>query len=201
MKNTPTLVGSWVRFILLVFILATLIATIPNKPAHAKNPLGKGQLMPDLELPMPGEAAQASYLGLEPGQAKTFRISQIKKDWLLVEIFNMYCTICQGEAHEVNQLYQKIRQSPLNDQLAMIGIGVGNSPFEVNVFRNRYRIEFPLFPDMGYKVHKALGEPYTPHFVLVRLKQGELRIFLSNMGSFGQPSDFLADLQNVIKGK
>ncbi len=199
MTKKPAVVGSWVRCSFLFIILIALVAAIPAKSAQAKNPLGKGQVLPDLELPLPGEASQAAYLGLKPGQAKTFRLSQIKQKWLLIEIFNMYCTICQGEAKLVNQLYEKISQGPLKDKLAMIGIGVGNSPFEVNVFRKRYRIEFPMFSDGEYKVHKVLGEPRTPHFILVRLKQGDHRIILSNVGPFGKPSDFLADLQEAIK--
>lgn len=201
MKQMPCLVGSWGKALLALFILASSPISLQADDALAKNPLGKGQALPDLELPVPAEAKQASYLGLKPGQAKTFRLNQIKKKWLLIEIFNMYCTICQGEADKVNQLYAKFQQSPLKNQLAMIGIGVGNSPFEVKVFGKRYHIEYPLFPDEDYKIHKALGQPLTPHFLLIRLKDGERRILLSNEGPFGQASAFFKDLQTAMEGQ
>jgi peroxiredoxin len=198
-KTSPT--GPWLRGLCLFIILVPLIAFMPTESALAADALKKGGVLPDFELPMPSDSNHLSYLGLKPSQGKTFRLDQIKQKWLLIEIFNMYCTICQGEAREVNQLYEKIRQSPLKDKLAMIGIGVGNSPFEVKVFRKRYGIEFPLFPDGDFKVHKALIEPRTPHFLLVHVKDGENRIILSNVGPFGKPADFIKDLQEAIEAK
>jgi peroxiredoxin len=195
------LVSSWGKALLVLLVLLSSLILLQADDALAKTLLGKGQTLPDLELPMPAEVKQASYLELKPGQAKTFRLNQIKKKWILIEIFNMYCTICQGEADKVNQLYAKIQQSPLKNQLAMIGIGVGNSRFEVKVFGKRYHIEYPLFPDGDYKIHKALGQPLTPHFLLISLKDGERRILLSNEGPFGQPSTFLKDLQTAMEGQ
>jgi peroxiredoxin len=184
-----------------VFSLIALTACLLVTTALAKDPLGQGQDMPDLELLIPGQADQAAYLGLKQEDGKTFRLSQIKTPWLLIEVFNMYCTICQGEADRVNQLYKKISQSPLREQIAVIGIGVGNSPFEVNVFRKRYGVKFPLFDDSGFKAHKVLGEPRTPYFLLVRLGKSKLRIALANLGPFGDVSNFLADLQKAMDQK
>jgi peroxiredoxin len=182
----------------LFLLLAALVAPHSVSPVHAKEPLKQGQNFPDLELLTPSEANQAAYLGLPAGGGKTFRLSQIKQPWVLIEVFNMYCTICQGEAKKVNQLYEKISQGPLKDKLALIGIGAGNSPFEVQVFRNRYSIKFPLFSDGAYKAHKAVGEPRTPYFLLVSARDPKLPIALANLGSFGQVSDFLADLKNIM---
>lgn len=182
----------------LFLILALTAVCALALPALAKGPLAKGQTMPDLELPLPSQPEQAAYLGLQPESGKTFRLSQIKQPWLLIEVFNMYCTICQGEAGRVNQLYEKISQGPLKDKLALIGLGAGNSPFEVNVFRKRYAIEFPLFDDSGFKAHKVLGEPRTPYFLLVRMGKPGLRIVMTNLGPIGDPSNFLADLQKAI---
>jgi len=201
MTNKPYMVGSWTRGFSLCLVLALLTTFAPTDAAQAKSPLGQGQIMPDLELALPSQANQAAYLGLKPDGGKTFRLGQIKQPWVLIEVFNMYCTICQGEASRVNQLYEKISQGPLKNKLAMIGIGVGNSPFEVNVFRKRYAIKFPLFDDVGFKVHKVLGEPRTPYFLLVRVREPNLRIALTNLGPFGQASDFLTELQKVTNKK
>lgn len=198
MTNKPYMVGSWTRGFSLCIVLALLTTFAPTDAAQAKSPLGQGQIMPDLELALPSQANQAAYLGLKPAAGKTFRLGQIKQPWVLIEIFNMYCTICQGEASRVNQLYESLSQDNLKDKIAMIGIGVGNSDFEVKVFRNRYGIKFPLFADSGFKAHKALDEPRTPYFLLVRVREPKLRIALTNLGPFGEVSNFLADLQKVM---
>jgi len=191
----------WPQLLFVVLALAALSVCAPAIPALAKSPLTQGQAIPDLELSMPGQASQAAYLGLKPESGKTFRLSQIKHPWLLIEVFNMYCTICQGEAERVNQLYEAISQGPLKDQIAMLGIGVGNSPFEVNVFRKRYAVKFPLFADSGFKAHKSLGEPRTPYFLLVRMREPKLRIALTNLGPFGEVPKFMIDLQDAMKKK
>lgn len=199
MGKLPNAAGSWRRGVSLFLLLIPFIAFAPIGYAQAKEPFKQGETLPDLVLAVPGEASQAAYLGLQSEKGQTFRIGQIKQPWVLIEVFNMYCTICQGEAEKVNRLYEKISQGPLNDKLAVIGIGVGNSPFEVKVFRNRYRIKFPLFADGDFKLHKLLKEPRTPYFLLVRVREPSLRIALTNLGAFGQVPDFLADLEKTMK--
>ena len=167
-------------------------------PALAQGPLAAGQPMPDLSLARPAQPAQAALLGLKEGGGG-FKLSQIKKPWLLIEVFNMYCTICQGEAQRVNQLQALLAKEGLGDKLVMLGIGAGNSPFEVEVFRKKYQVVFPLLPDADYAAHKALGEPGTPYFMLVRWQKGAGRVVLAQAGAFGQPADFLARIKKALE--
>jgi len=151
----------------------------------------EGAPLPPFSLPSPESAEHKAYLGLSGGG--TFNIGQIKAQVVIIEIFSMYCPHCQTEAPAVNQLYEKIENTPsLKGKIKMIGIGTGNTPFEVDVFKKKYRVPFPLFPDPDFVVHKAVGEVRTPCFIGVRLNNdGTNRVFLQKVGGLEGVDRFL----------
>lgn len=130
-------------------------------------------ILSELQFPVPDTQAEKKYLGLSG--SGMFNISQINSDTILVEIFSMYCPICQAEAPKVNRLYEMIQSKPeLKSKIKIIGIGTGNTPFEVDVFRKKYNVQFPLFPDDAFKIQKAASQPVrTPTFLFIDRKDGK----------------------------
>lgn len=93
----------------------------------------------------------------------------------------------------MNEFYQAIKaRKDLKDKMKLIGIGTGNSDFEVNFFRKKYEVPFPLFSDEDYAIHKALGEVRTPYFIGVKLNSdGSHEVFYSKLGGFKNANNFL----------
>ncbi len=152
--------------------------------AFASNsPPLKGNVLPEIDIPVPENAADRSYLGIE-GSA-FFKIPQIKATVVIIEIFSMYCPHCQREAPEINRLYSIIEDNPdLKGSIKLIGIGAGNSPFEVEVFKRKYNIPFPLISDEDFSIHRYLGEVRTPYFVGVKINDdGTHQVFYSELGA------------------
>jgi peroxiredoxin len=180
-----------------LFILVVLFA-LCCAPAVVRAS-GQGQdphltTISDLELVGPVAKPVADYLGLAAGEAG-FRLSQAKADFLLVEVFSMYCPYCQAEAKNVNALYGLLQKSKAAGKIRMLGIGAGNTPFEVDFFRDKYQVPFPLFPDQEFACHKALSGPGTPYFMLLRADgAGGFKVLHSHLGGFGDPGKFLDTL-------
>jgi peroxiredoxin len=160
------------------------------KEAISKTPV-KGEVFPSIKLPMPKNMDEKRYLGLS--EAGAFRVSQIKAKVVIIEIYSLYCPHCEAFAQEVNALYQMIELIPgLQDQIKMIGIAAGNSPLEVEAFREKHEVPFPLFPDEDFAIHKMLGEVRTPYFFVIKIKKDRTNeILYSEPGSFGIAENFL----------
>jgi hypothetical protein len=96
----------------------------------------------------------------------------------------------------VNEAYRKIEADPkLKDKVKLIGIGVGNSSFEVEYYKNNYKVPFPLFPDPDFKIHKLVGEVRTPFFIGVKNQKGAApQVYYSKLGGSQDPEELLKKL-------
>lgn len=175
-------------------ILACLLI-LPSVAAAEAAPPAEGGKLPDIKLAIPEDAGYQTYLGIK-GEG-TFSLPQIKAPVVIIEIFSMYCPHCQKEAPSVNAQYAKIQSSEkLKDKVKLVGIGVGNSPFEVEYFKKMYEIQFPLFPDGQFIIHKQLGEVRTPYFIGIKNhKDGSHTLFYSKLGAIADNDNFLKLIQ------
>ncbi len=178
-----------------LLVIITLLA-VANSLTAASSPPAVGEMLPDITLPAPKDSAEKKYLDLGFFGFGSFKIPQIKAKVVIIEIFSMYCPFCQREAPNVNQLYAKIDENPsLKGKIKIIGIGAGNTSYEVGTFKKKYNIPFPLFADGDYVIHKMVGEVRTPYFIGVKINpNGSHQVIYSKLGGFDSVDQFLATL-------
>ncbi len=178
--------------LLMVFIVILAFFSVFDLPlSSAGEPPAEGGPLPVIKLPIPNSPEEKIYLGLK-GEG-SFTIPQIKAKVIIIEIFSMYCPYCQKEAPTVNELYNAVENNPdLKGKIKIIGIGAGNTPMEVDVFRKKYQIAFPLFSDVDYSIHKICGEVRTPYFIAVRINDnGTHEVIYSKLGGLQDVNQFL----------
>jgi len=190
----------------MVFILFILFASLLSESAslgsetitvlgnQVKSDPGNNTSIPVFELPMPGSEREKSYLGLSG--TGNFKIGQIKAQVLIIEVFSLYCPHCQRTASQINELYQKIQERPdMKEKIKMIGIGVNNSTYEVDSYRKRYKVPFPLIPDENMEISKMLGVRGTPTFIGIKVNgKGTQKRFYFEEGGFQDTQQFLTEI-------
>lgn len=171
-----------IGLLLLIFVCLTFAAKLP--PA-------KGGRLPSIKLPIPKDPGEKKYLGLSG--SGFFRVPQIKARVVIIEIFSMYCPQCQKIAPGIEELYQLIENDVrLKDKIKLIGIGAGNSRYEVEVFKKTFNVPFPLFPDNDFTIHEALGDVRSPYFIAIKInKNGTHEVIHSELDSFKDAETFL----------
>ncbi|MBI4764817.1 MAG: redoxin domain-containing protein [Deltaproteobacteria bacterium] len=143
---------------------------------------------------MPQSERDRTYLGLEG--SGTFKLNQIKTRILIIEILNSYCPHCQHEAPRVNNLFRNLHErADLKDHIKIIGIGIGDSSDELNLFKEEYQVIFPLIPDQNSAIGNTFGVKGTPTFIGIRFNdQGLPDKFFFQEGGFKKAPRFLNEI-------
>lgn len=175
------------------WVLAWLFAALIPVQACAAQP-GPQEPWPALTMPLPADPILRHYLGIKEGN--TFTLDDMASEVVVVEIFNMYCPFCQREAPHVNELFMLVDgRADLNRRLKIIGIGVGNSDYEVDFYRRSYSVPFPVFADKDFQIYEKVGKVRTPHFfILKRDADRRFKVMFVHSGGFKTPEDFLAEI-------
>ena len=92
-----------------------------------------------ITMKIPDDSESQSYLGLS-GE-NSFKITQIRADVILINVFSTTCPHCQKEAPNTNKLFKAIVDRPdLKERIKIIGIGTKNTAEEIQIFKKEYNV-------------------------------------------------------------
>jgi AhpC/TSA family. len=193
-----------VFFFVIVIILLGCISSnsqvTPNSPRNVSQTSDKKAPFPVFDLPIPQNVAYKNYLGIS-GWGR-FKISQIKSPVIFIGVFSAGCPHCRNAVPQVNELYQAIQAHPdLKEKIKIIGI-LDSYAHDVDLFRTRYKVPFPLFPGQESVISQKLGVKYLPKFFGVKNNDnGTMEKFYSKTGEFWfwNPNRFLEKIIKLSK--
>lgn len=167
--------------VLLIILLAFTVATA-------------GPLFPDYTVEATLSDGHTAYLGLADGTS-SFRFSEVKAEYLLINVYSLYCSPCQRDAPAFNEMYEKIAELGMDGRIKFIGLAAGNTSRELEFWRNRYDIQFPLIADENYELYSLLGNVGTPFIILAKVTgAGQLDIVFSREGAFDDEDAFFTEI-------
>lgn len=194
MKRNPV----WVMLCVLT-VVGSLLPLTPA-PCQVARSLDTGDLFPQIPMaPMAHDAARR-YLGIKKNQF--FTLNDVRADMVLVEIMNTSCSSCKKQSAIYNELYSLIEAHPeTRSRIKLMAIAVGNTDREVQVFKDRFQVAFPMVGDPKYLVWDATGRTMTPLSVFVRQHpQGKTGVVAAiHLGLQSRAQAVFDELQQLLK--
>jgi len=167
--------------------------------SQASHPLPVGEAMPDLLLRGELSPEHIAHLGFK-GPAPR-HLSEIRAKAVILVAFSMYCPHCQREAPVLNELNDLIARRGRAGDVKLLGVGIGNSDFEVQVFRDKYEVNFPLFSDPDFTVNKDIGEVGTPFFYLLDMDGKNIRVADTMLGRMDSAEAYFERVSAILDAK
>jgi len=176
-----------------VYLIFGILCIFWSQPVLGEKTLTKGMTLPDIQLMGAGSVEVQKYLGLK--NLEPFSLSEVPSKLILVEFYSIYCAVCQQQAPDNNKLFKYIRgNQKMSADLKMMGIGLGNKPFEVKYFREAHNVKFPLFPDADKSVLNKTGIKATPIMVLM---QPDGKILMAHYGRIEDLDKFFQEIKKI----
>jgi peroxiredoxin len=191
-----------ILFVNLTVVILSFMGPSSLWAVPLKNPspvLRSGDLFPTIHLPNSLSQMEKKYLGL--GEKEIFSLDEIKSDLIVVKYLNTNCPYCIKLLPVFNEIYQTLEQDPtLNGKIRIVGISTGDTLAEVEDFKRKHTVPYPILPDPEFKAHKAVGEPRVPFIVVgKRGKQGKWVVTSVHVGLIFSPENFVGELKTILK--
>ena len=176
---------------LVVCILLSMSCSL----VYAGMAMAPGSTLPEFEIEMPTVPEMSAYLGIKGGRA--FSLPQIPAELIVVEFFGIFCPKCHQNAPIANQLYKSIKEDKeLSKDIKMIGIGLASKSKEIAVYKQKFKVEFPLFPDPQKKAKTKSKVKRVPLTILID-KSG--KVLMSHLGVIKNLDAFLGKIRKRHK--
>jgi hypothetical protein len=88
----------------------------------------------------------------------------------------------------------------LKGKVKVIGVAAGNNEKEIESFKKEYKVPYPIFADIKFDAHAAVGGPRTPFTIWVRRDaQGKSIVVSTHLGLIDSVENALYETRAVLQ--
>lgn len=154
-----------------------------------------GDNVGNLKFNAPLTEEGVKYLGL--AKSASFTLTDIKADYVMVDVFSTLCPHCIQQAPHLNNLYNLVTQdAKLKDKLKILAVGNQDSEMKLKAWKAIQKVPFPLIPDEKGQVFNVLNLPGTPVSIVVD-KKG--KVHWVHIGSLENAKTALKEIKEALK--
>src|SRR6266536_4276230 len=154
----------------------------------------------DNRLPAPQTESERKYLGLS-STLERFSLDNVQADILILDFFDMYCHVCQARAPHMNEFYKLVQSRGLSGRVRVLGVGVGDTPKEVTVFKEKFGLPFPVFPDRTGSFSRQFGKIRVPNIIVLKRRLGHFEVVYQESSLPDNPEQFLSKVLSYATSK
>jgi peroxiredoxin len=194
--------GSALRHLLVShssFVISLFFFTVLPRSADCASPPPTPGVT-DNRLPAPQTESERKYLGLS-STVERFSLDNVQADILVLDFFDMYCHVCQARAKHMNDFYQLVQSRGLSGRVKVLGVGVGDTPKEVTVFKEKFGLPFPVFSDRTGSFTRQFGKIRVPNVILFKRHLGHFEVVYQESSLPDNPEQFLAKVLSYATTK
>jgi len=160
------------RFRILVLGLFTACSAPATGSGPAEIGLAPGDLFPDLRFDALVDSEDYGSLGLHRAEG-AFSLSEVPGDVLLLDFFNSRCIPCQRQVRSVQEFFEDIAASGLDQQVRVLAVAAGNQHKYLPRFRAKRGLRFPIAADPTLERWRAFGQPGRTPFAVLLVRRAE----------------------------
>ena len=176
-------------------LIVSIVLSLPFFLVYSAEALPLGSTLPGFQLTMPDSPEIKTYLGIK--ETKTFPWSQIPGKLLVMEFFDVFCPVCQGNAPVLNKLFTFIREDKdLGKNVRMMAVEMGSDPKDLAAYQQKFKVEFPLFLDPRKEIQTVSKIKSVP-LLLALDKKG--KILMSHTGRIENIDTLLIEIRKLAK--